>query len=83
MSTSTSRRGRPEWVTVRTGLFGTKETFVPLAPADLIGDEVVVPFEKDQIKDAPNIDLQIGEELPQGEESLVYDCYGMSLSGGS
>jgi uncharacterized protein (TIGR02271 family) len=26
--------GRPEWATVNTGLFGTKETFVPLAQAD-------------------------------------------------
>ena len=25
--------GQPEWVTVRTGLFGTKESFVPLAAA--------------------------------------------------
>src|SRR4028118_2323038 len=25
--------GRPEWATVRTGLFGTKEAFVPLADA--------------------------------------------------
>lgn len=25
------RLGTPEWVTVKTGMFGTKETFVPLA----------------------------------------------------
>ena len=29
--------GRPEWATVRTGMFGTKESFVPLAQADLTG----------------------------------------------
>jgi len=27
--------GKPEWATVQTGLFGTKESFVPLAQADL------------------------------------------------
>src|SRR3712207_2882768 len=27
--------GQPEWVTVRTGLFGTKESFVPIRDADL------------------------------------------------
>lgn len=26
--------GQPEWVTVATGLFATKETFIPLADAD-------------------------------------------------
>ena len=35
--------GRPEWVTVRTGLFGTNESFVPLADATVSGDRVVVP----------------------------------------
>ena len=34
--------GQPEWVTVRTGLFGTRESFVPLAAARVEGDEVCV-----------------------------------------
>src|SRR5690348_8647456 len=29
--------GRPEWVTVHTGLFGTNESFVPIANADPSG----------------------------------------------
>ena len=33
--------GQPEWLTVRTGLFGMKETFVPLALARLRGDREV------------------------------------------
>ncbi|WP_324277596.1 PRC-barrel domain-containing protein [Blastococcus brunescens] len=35
--------GRPEWATVRTGMFGTKESFVPLADADLSGDDLRLP----------------------------------------
>ena len=27
--------GKPEWATVRTGLFGTKESFVPVAEAQI------------------------------------------------
>ena len=30
---------RPTWATVKTGLFGTKETFVPLQDASLDGDD--------------------------------------------
>jgi uncharacterized protein (TIGR02271 family) len=71
--------GQPEWVTVRTGLFGRKETFVPLSPAQLMGDELVVPYTKDQIKNAPSLDIEIGEEeLPAEEESEVYTYYGMA-----
>ncbi len=45
--------GQPEWVTVNTGKFGTKETFVPLSQAQLGDEEITVPYTKDQIKDAP------------------------------
>ena len=48
--------GQPEWLTVSTGLFGSKESFVPLADADLSGDRVTVPFSKAHVKDAPNVD---------------------------
>jgi len=75
-----TQTGQPEWLTVRTGMFGTKETFVPLIPAEMRGDEVIVPFEKDQIKNAPTIDIEIGEDLPQSEEARIYDYYGMQYS---
>ena len=48
--------GNPEWVTVKTGLFGTKETFVPIREADLTSDGLRVPVSKAQVKDAPKID---------------------------
>lgn len=70
--------GQPEWMTVNTGLFGTKETFVPLEPAEVQGDEVVVPFQKEQIKDAPNVDTRAGGRLPEEEEVWLYEHYGMS-----
>src|SRR6478672_12323997 len=43
--------GRPEWVTVRTGLFGTKEAFVPIRDADLTTDGLRVPISKERVKD--------------------------------
>jgi uncharacterized protein (TIGR02271 family) len=68
--------GQPEWLTVSTGMFGTRESFVPLAQADVRGNEVVVPYSKDQIKNAPNVDIDAGH-LDQDEESRLYSHYGV------
>ena len=70
--------GQPEWVTVKTGLFGTKESFVPIRDADLTDDGVRVHYSKDKIKDAPKIDTD-GHLSPQEEEEL-YRYYGLGGS---
>src|SRR3712207_1222209 len=67
--------GRPEWATVHTGLFGTKETFVPLAQADLSGDTLRFPYDKAKVKDAPKVDTD-GHLSPQEEQEL-YRYYGL------
>ena len=71
--------GQPEWVTVNTGLFGTKETFVPLQGAELSGDGLTVPFTKDHVKDAPNVDPENGH-LDESEEQRLFAHY--ELGGG-
>ena len=71
--------GRPEWATVRTGLFGTKEAFVPLAEADLVGGDLRLPYDKDRVKNAPHVDTD-GHLSPQ-EESELYRYYGLADSG--
>ena len=65
----------PEWVTVKTGLFGSSESFVPLAESTLADDGVVVPYSKDRIKDAPNSpeDGHLSEE----QERALYEHYGV------
>jgi uncharacterized protein (TIGR02271 family) len=68
--------GNPEWVTVKTGMFGTKETFVPIRDADLTGDGLRVPVSKDAVKDAPKIDTD-GHLSPEEEQEL-YRYYSMS-----
>jgi uncharacterized protein (TIGR02271 family) len=70
--------GQPEWVTVKTGLFGTKESFVPIRDADLTDDGVRVNVSKDKVKDAPKIDTD-GHLSPQEEEEL-YRYYGIGGS---
>lgn len=64
----------PEWGAVKTGLFGLNLSFVPLEGSYLQGDNVVVSFEKDQIKDAPN--LSPHHEMSLEEERKLYDYYG-------
>jgi uncharacterized protein (TIGR02271 family) len=68
----------PEWALVTTGLFGSKHSFVPITNATATGDEVRVPFTKDQVKDAPNLDDD--GELSQDEEAMLARHYGMSYS---
>src|SRR3954464_4649975 len=72
--------GQPEWVTVRTGLFGTKETFVPIRDANLTDDGVRVPVSKAKVKDAPRIDTD-GHLSPE-EEQQLYRYYGLGSGNG-
>src|SRR5205085_7024454 len=71
--------GQPEWVTVKTGLFGMKESFVPIRDADLTDDGMRVPVSKDRVKDAPRIDAD-GHLSPE-EEMELYRHYGMGDGG--
>jgi len=70
--------GAPEWVTVQTGLFGTKETLVPLSGASLEGDRLSVAVEKSQVKDAPQLDED--GHLSQEDEALLYTHYGLEYT---
>jgi uncharacterized protein (TIGR02271 family) len=67
--------GEPEWALVNTGLFGTRSTFVPIAQATGDGDQVQVPFEKQRIKDAPNMDPD--GHLSEQEEQELWRHYGL------
>jgi uncharacterized protein (TIGR02271 family) len=68
--------GRPEWATVNTGLFGTHETFVPLADATVSGGTLRVPYEKAKVKDAPRVSAEQGHLSPD-EEAELYRYYGV------
>jgi hypothetical protein len=65
--------GQPSWVTVRTGLFGTQESFVPLSSADLVGEDIVVPYDKETIKGAPR--METDASLSPQEEKRLYSYY--------
>ncbi|MET9935644.1 MULTISPECIES: PRC and DUF2382 domain-containing protein [unclassified Streptomyces] len=69
--------GRPEWVSVKTGMFGTSESFVPIKDATVVEDHLEVPYAKDQVKDAPNVDVDAGGHLSGDEEQRLYAHYGL------
>jgi len=68
----------PEWALVTTGLFGTKQSFVPLRDASASGDGVSVGFDKATVKDAPTVDPD--GQLSQEEEAALYRHYGLDYS---
>ena len=68
--------GEPAWVTTSTGLFGSSESFVPLQGATLRGDDIVVEYDKDVVKDAPRIDAD--GSLSPAEEGRLYAHYGVA-----
>jgi uncharacterized protein (TIGR02271 family) len=70
--------GQPTWVTARTGLFGTSESFVPLEGARLEGSDIVVPYTKDQVKDAPRVDTD--GHLEPSEEDRLYEHYQLNAT---
>jgi uncharacterized protein (TIGR02271 family) len=73
--------GRPEWVTVRTGLFGSNESFVPLSSADFTGNELRVPYDKEMVKNAPNMGADA--HLSPDQEMELYRYYGLDYGAGS
>ena len=70
--------GQPEWIAVNTGRLGSKVNFVPLAGAERRGDDLQVPYNSDQVKDAPNADPD--GHLSQDEEARLYGHYGFDYS---
>jgi uncharacterized protein (TIGR02271 family) len=66
---------QPKWITVHTGLFGTNESFVPLQGAQIQDGIVTVGYDKQRIKNAPNI-AKDGHLSPE-EEAQLYRYYGI------
>jgi uncharacterized protein (TIGR02271 family) len=70
--------GKPEWLAVKTGMFGSKVSFIPIAEASDADGDVRVPYDKQQVKDAPSAEAD--GELSQDEEASLYRHYGLDYS---
>lgn len=65
---------RPAYAGVRTGLFGRNETIVPLEGMTEQEDDLVVPYEKELVEAAPNLDPDAA--LTAEEEDILFRHYG-------
>ncbi len=66
--------GQPEWLAVSTGMFGSKVSFVPIAGAEVVDDDVQIAFTKAQVKEAPRAEAD--GQLSAEEEDALYAHYG-------
>jgi uncharacterized protein (TIGR02271 family) len=66
--------GQPQWVTVKTGLFGTRESFAPLYNAQPGQGELRLAVTKQQVKDAPNIG-DADDHLDSSQVDTLYQYY--------
>ncbi len=65
---------QPEWIGIGTGFFSSKRVLVPVASAEVREDGIYVPYSKDHVSGAPNID---GDEISQETEAELYSFYGI------
>ena len=72
--------GEPAFVTVRTGLFGMSESFVPLAGATVDGSRILVAYDKERIRSGPRIESDRGA-ITADEERALYLYFGMETAG--
>ncbi len=64
---------QPQWVTVSTGLFGTKESFAPVYGSSVEGEDLRLSVTKDLVKDAPKMDTD--GHLSDDEVAELYHYY--------
>ncbi|MGI5121664.1 DUF2382 domain-containing protein [Marinactinospora thermotolerans] len=73
------RTDKPTWVSVQTGMLGRRHSLVPLQGARVNEGDLMVPFDKERIKDAP--DLDVDRHLSVEEENRLYRHYGVQVPG--
>lgn len=71
--------GQPLWVTVSTGMFGTKESFAPLYGCSADGDNLRLAVTKDMVKDAPGV--ADDGHIEHHENEALYTYYEGYLGG--
>jgi uncharacterized protein (TIGR02271 family) len=69
--------GEPAWLAVKTGLFGSNISFVPLREAARSGDGISVPYDKWLVKDSPNVPADA--EISPEEERRLWEHYSLEF----
>jgi hypothetical protein len=69
---------RPHWGSIKTGLFGLRETLVPLTDARPENEVLRLPYDGDHVKNAPNLDPDV--QLSDEEEEELFRHYRLGPS---
>ena len=64
----------PRWLALSGGFLSTKSTVVPLHEATFEQDRIMVPFTKDQIRNAPDVSP---DAISQHLEQQLFSYYGL------
>jgi sporulation protein YlmC with PRC-barrel domain len=64
----------PRWLAISGGFLSSKSTVVPLHGAGYEQDSIVVPFTKDQIRNAPDV---VPDAISQNLEQQLFSYYGL------
>ena len=65
--------GQPLWVTISTGMFGSRENFAPLYGSRTSGDSLQLAVSKDMVTDAPSVDAD--GHISDSENDALYTYY--------
>jgi len=71
--------GWPSFMTVQLDETSAHETFVALHEAAVEGADVLVPYDRDRVHNAPTVSA--GQDLSLGEEDELFDYYGVPIEG--
>lgn len=69
----------PQFGTVKEGFIGRHLTFVPLLGVEVGPDQLRAAVLKDQVKSAPDLDLN-GQEMSPADESALYHHFELNYS---
>jgi sporulation protein YlmC with PRC-barrel domain len=68
------RSGRPQWAAVKSGLFGTDVSLIPLAWAECDDRSLRIPYSVQEVRDAPH--RAAGAVMSRKEEANLFRHYG-------
>jgi uncharacterized protein (TIGR02271 family) len=71
--------GQPLWVTITTGMFGTKQSFAPLYGSRSDGGALHLAVTKDMVTDAPGVEAD--GHIEDSENEALYTYYSGYLDG--
>ena len=71
--------GQPLWVTITTGMFGTKQSFAPLHGSRSDGGDLHLAVTKDMVTDAPGVEAD--GHIEDSENEALYTYYSGYLDG--